>query len=264
MKRSIILSCLLFFLGASVFAQDWAKASLEKSPRHQEWVQIKHGNRVLHAFVIYPEIKGKATAVVVIHEIFGLSDWARSAGDQLAAAGYIAIVPDLLSGFGPNGGMSSDFPSQDARVEAISKLDPDVITADLNAAADYVKKLPSANGKVAVAGFCWGGGQTFRFATNRANLSAAFVFYGPPPKDVSKITAAVYGFYAGNDSRIDATIPATVDAMKHAGKKYEPVTYEDAGHGFMRMGEDPSNTNPANKTARTEAWERWLKLLKGL
>ncbi|MBZ5523202.1 MAG: dienelactone hydrolase family protein [Acidobacteriia bacterium] len=264
MKTILTFTAVLLFCFSSAFAQDWAKQSLEKSPRHQEWVQIKHDNRVVHAFVIYPETKQKATAVVVIHEIFGLSDWARSAGDQLAANGYIAIVPDLLSGFGPNGGKSSDFPSVDAAREANSKLDQDIVTADLNAVADYVKKLPAANGKIAVAGFCWGGSQSFRFATNRGDLSAAFVFYGGPPKDFSTIKAPVYGFYGGNDARVDATIPATVEAMKQAGKKYEPVTYEGAGHGFMRAGEDPGNTNPDNKKARTEAWERWMKLMKTL
>src|SRR5215472_7465979 len=206
MKRALALAIfsLLFLIPAS--AQDWAKQRLEKSTRHQEWVTLKHDNRSVQAFVVYPEVKGKAPAVVVIHEIFGLTDWVRSVADKLAANGYIAIAPDLLSGFGPNGGGSSAFSSiEDAR-KAVSNLDPDTVTADLNAAADYVKKLPSANGKLAVAGFCWGGGQTFRFATNRPDLGAAFVFYGPPPKDVSSVNAPVYGFYAGDDARIGATI----------------------------------------------------------
>jgi len=263
MKRSLILVLsLLICLAAS--AQEWAKQSLEKSPRHGEWVTLKHDNRSLQAFVVYPEVKSKAPAVVVIHEIFGLTDWVRTVGDKLAAAGYIAIAPDLLSGFGPNGGGSSAFSSiEDAR-KAVSGLDPDTVTADLNAAADYVKKLPAANGKLAVAGFCWGGGQTFRFATNRHDLSAAFVFYGPPPKDVSPINAPVYGFYAGDDARIGATIPDTKTGMEQAGKKYDPVTYDGAKHGFMRAGEDPADTNEANKKAHDEAWQRWLSLLKTL
>jgi carboxymethylenebutenolidase len=267
MKRIIVLATALFFSLLPAFAQDWAKQSLDKSPRHQEWVQIKHDNRVVHAFIVYPETKGKATAVVLIHEIFGLSDWMRSMADQLAAAGYIAIAPDLLSGFGPNGGKSSDFPDRDATVQAVFKLDPDTVTADLNATADYVKKLPSANGKVAVGGFCWGGGQSFRFATNRHDLSAAFVFYGPAPKDVSTIAAPVYGFYGEKDNRITSTVPATADAMKQAGKKYDPVTYEGAGHGFMRSGQDPGGTEPeheANKKAREQALQKWLSVMKSL
>ncbi len=250
-------SCLVL----SCAAQDWARQSLEKSPRHGEWVAIKHNNRAVQAFIVYPEVKQKAPAVVVIHEIFGLTDWVRSVADQLAAEGYIAIAPDLLSGFGPNGGKSSDFPNIDATREAIGKLDPDTITADLNAVTDYVKKLPAANGKVAVAGFCWGGGQSFRFATNRKDLGGAFVFYGPPPKEFSSITAPVYGFYGGNDARINATIPDTEKAMTAAGKQYEPVTYEGAGHGFMRSGQDPSGRD-ADKKARDEAWKRWMTLLK--
>jgi carboxymethylenebutenolidase len=264
MKRSIFLAATLLFGLQLALAQDWAKQTLEKSPRHQEWVQIKHDNRVVQAFVVYPESKQKAPVVIVIHEIFGLSDWARSVADKLAAEGYIAIAPDLLSGMGPNGGKSSDFPSVDAAREANSKLDPDQVTADLNAVADYAKKIPAANGKLAVSGFCWGGAQAFRFATNRKDLSAAFSFYGQPPKEVATITAPVYGFYAGNDARIDAMVPEAVEAMKKAGKKYETVTYEGAGHGFMRAGEDPNNTNPANKTAHDQGWDRWLKLLKSM
>ncbi len=183
--------------------------------------------------------------------------------DELAAAGYIVVAPDLLSGFGPNGGGSDAFPSQDAVTKAVSGLDPAVVTADLDAAADYAKTIPSANGKLAVTGFCWGGGKSFAFATHRHDLSAAFVFYGPPPPeaDMAKITAPVYGFYGGNDARIGAMIPGAVTAMKAAGKKYEPVTYEGAGHGFMRAGEDPNNTVEANKKARTEGFARLTGLL---
>ncbi|HLJ28937.1 MAG TPA: dienelactone hydrolase family protein [Candidatus Angelobacter sp.] len=264
MKRTLPLILVFFACLLQASAQEWAKQSLEKSPRHSEWVTLKHDGRSVQAFVVFPEVKGKATAVVVIHEIFGLSDWAKSLADELAAAGYIAIAPDLLSGFGPKGGGSSDFSGNQDAMKAVSGLDQDVVTADLNAAADYVKKLPAANGKVAVAGFCWGGSQSFRFATNRHDLGAAFVFYGTAPKDVSSINAPVYGFYGGSDARVDATIPDTTTAMSAAGKKYDPVTYEGAGHGFMRAGEDPGNTNPANATGRTQAWERWMKLLKSM
>jgi carboxymethylenebutenolidase len=245
--------------------QDWAKQRADKSPRHQEWVQVKNGSRTVNSFVVYPEVKNKATAVVVIHEIFGLSDWMRSLTDQLAEAGYIAIAPDLLSGMGPNGGGSSDFSDRTGVTQAVMKLPADQVTADLNAVADYVSKLPACNGKVAVGGFCWGGTQTFRFATNRASVKAAFVFYGTGPdgKDaIAKIKCPVYGFYGGNDARVDATIPKSQELMKEVGKTYEPVTYEGAGHGFMRAGEDPTDTNPANKKARDEAWTRWKSILK--
>src|SRR5580698_10837608 len=245
---------LLFpFATSALHAQDWAKTRLDASPRHHEYVALKHGDRTVQAFVVYPEIKTKAPVIILIHEIFGLSDWAKEMADELAGQGFIVIAPDLLTGFGPNGGGSSEFPSQDATMKAVSGLDKDVVNADLDAAADYGKHLPAADGKIAVAGFCWGGGKSFAFAAHRKDLSAAFVFYGPGPADVSTITAPVYGFYAGNDARIGATLPATVAAMTAAGKKYEPVTYDGAGHGFMRAGEDPANIVSGNKTAREEA-----------
>jgi carboxymethylenebutenolidase len=252
----------VLLLTMPLLAQDWAKAKLEKSPRHGEWVTIKNGPRNVQAFIVYPEVKSKAPVVVVIHEIFGLTDWVRGVADQLAANGYIAIAPDLLSSMGPNGGRSDAFASVDAAREAVSKLPADQVTSDLNASADYAKKLPASNGKLMVTGYCWGGGQSFRFATNRKDLAAAFVFYGPPPASgMENITAPVYGFYGGNDARINATIPDTEKAMKAAGKKYEPVVYEGAGHGFLRSGEDPTGKE-ADKKAHDEAWARWLKLLK--
>ncbi len=264
MKKLVSL-VIVGLVAPCVSAQDLVKQRLEKSPRHHEWVVVKNGQRDVHCFLVFPEVKNKATAVLVIHENKGLTDWVRGVADQLAEAGYIAIAPDALSGLGPKGGKTSDFPSVDAATQALYKLAPDQVTGDLNAAADYVLKLPACNGKLAVAGFCWGGGQSVRFATNRSDLKAAFVFYGPSPTskaDIAKIQCPVYGFYGGNDARINAGIPATKDLMKAAGKTYEEVTYEGAGHGFMRAGED-SASGP-NRKGRDDAWERWKSILKKL
>ena len=247
--------------------QDWAKARADKSPRHQEWVDVKYGDRVVKSFLVFPEVKGKATAVVVIHEIFGLTDWVRSFADQLAEAGYIAVAPDLLSGAGPDGGGSGAFTDRSGVGQAIRALPPDQITADLNAVAEHVTRLPAANGKLAMMGFCYGGGLTFRFATNRPRLDAAMVFYGQGPdsaEEIAKIKAPIYGFYGGNDARVNETVPKSQELMKTAGKTYEPVTYEGAGHGFMRAGEDPANTNEANKKARDQAWGRVKEILAKL
>ena len=261
MKRVALISLLILCASQVASAQDWAKATLEKSPRHREWVTVKHDARSVETFVVYPESKSKTPVVLVIHEIFGMTDWVQDLADQVAAAGYIAVAPDLLSGMGPNGGRSSDF-TEGKTMEAVSHLNPDQVTADLNAAADYALKIPASNGKLFVGGFCWGGGQTFRFATNRSDLAGAFVFYGPPPdKDAMvRIKAPVYGFYAGNDARIGAMIPDAVAQMKTAGKAYDIVTYEGAGHGFMRSGEAPDAKEP-DKKARAEAWARWKDLL---
>ncbi|HJT67183.1 MAG TPA: dienelactone hydrolase family protein [Pyrinomonadaceae bacterium] len=309
MKKPISLLTLLFFLSVTACAQhapnmtndhhvaspspaeaaetqEWAKARLAKSPRHQEWVKIKNGAREVSSFVVYPESKKKSTAVVVIHEIFGMSDWVQSLTDQLAEAGYIAIAPDLLSGMGPNGGGTSSL-DRNQIGQKIRDLPADQITGDLNAVVDYVSKLPASNGKVVVTGYCWGGSQSFAYATNNPNIKAAFVFYGSAPTTgpdgtidkaaLARIKAPVYGFYAGNDARINATLPATTEAMKELNKKFEPVTYDGAGHGFMRAGEapEPTDTTAAdyqkqldtwrlNRTARDEAWARWKKLLAAI
>ena len=285
-------------LATAASAQDWAKANLAKSSRHGEYVTINEpGGRQLNAWVVYPEVKDKAPVVVMIHEIFGQSDWAREMADEVAGAGYIVVEPDLLSGFGPttaasaaaepqqtadhshmqmpstagaayapaHPGGTSAFPDQSAVTRAVSSLPNDQVMADLDAAADYGKKLPAANGKLYVEGFCWGGGKSFLVATHRHDLSAAFVFYGPPPpvEAMKNINAPVYGFYAGNDARITATIPKTQDDMKAAGKTYDPVTYDGAGHGFMRAGEAP-DANAANTAARQQGFHRLIDLLGGV
>src|SRR5215470_16187854 len=260
MKRVLMLMAFLASVQVAT-AQDWARQRLEKSPRHREWVTVKHDGRSVETFVAYPESKDKTPVVVVIHEIFGNTDWVQDLADQLAEAGYIAVAPDLLSGMGPNGGRTTSF-SPNTVGEAISKLNPDQINEDLNAVADYGVKLPASNGELFVAGFCWGGGQSFRFATSRSDLAAAFVFYGAPPdkEAMARITAPVFGFYAGNDERIGATVPETITTMKALGKNFDAVTYRDAGHGFMRAGEDPDGT-AADKKAREEAWVRWKSLM---
>lgn len=246
---------------APVSAQDWAKKRLAESPRHLEWVTVPQGERKIETFVAYPENPEKATTVLVIHEIFGLTDWVRLQCDDLAAAGYIAVAPNLLSGMGV--GATEDV---EAARKAISLLPPDQVTADLKAVASYAKELPASNGKLAVAGFCWGGTETFRFATNSEQMVACFPFYGTSPKDeasLARIKSPVFGFYAENDARVNATLPATEAAMKSLGKRFDPVTYPGAGHGFMRAGVAP-DAAPANVKAHQDAWKRWLDLLKAL
>ena len=176
-------------------------------------------------------------------------------------------------------GGTSAFPDQGAVVKAVTSLPDAQVTADLDAAADFGKKLPSANGKLFVAGFCWGGGKSFSFATHRHDLAAALVFYGtPPPADeMHSITTPVYGFYAENDARVSSTVSQASKDMKAAGKKYDPIVYPGAGHGFMRAGEAPAGvTAPlvaqgkldpkqvdANAAARLAGFERMVKLLGG-
>jgi carboxymethylenebutenolidase len=245
----------------SVCAQDWARQAVDRSPRRREWVTVKHGSRAVESVVAYPQSGAKAPAMVVIHEIFGMTDWVEKVTDEFAEAGFVAIAPDLLSGMAPSGGRTKDLPASEVG-PAIGKLPPDQITADLNALTDYCKSLPACNGKVCVVGFSWGGGQAFRFATNRRDLAAACVFYGsgPAAEAIGGIQAPVYGFYAGTDARINASIPQTQEQMKAAGKLYETAIYEGAAHGFMRAGEQPDATE-ANQKARAAAWVK-LKTLK--
>ncbi len=238
---------------------------LSESPRHHEWIDLKREDgTICKAFVVYPESKEPTKSVIVIHENRGLNDWARSFADELAANGYLVIAPDLISNTVDGIEKTTDFENTDKAREAIYALVQTNVTHDLDAAYNYIKSDKASTGEVSVVGFCWGGSQSFRYATNNINLKEAFVFYGTAPKDTevySNIETPVYGFYGGNDNRVNATIKATDSLMRLNNKVYEHETYEGAGHAFMRRGAQ-KDADEANKNAHGQAWDRLLNLLK--
>lgn len=239
---------------------------LNTSSRHQEWVEVKNGSKTIYTWVVYPEVSVRRPVVLLIHENRGLNDWARGMADQLAEAGYIAVAPDLLSGFSGTQKRTSDFADEDAARNALSTLTPEGVQSDLQAVLAWAKTIPASTGTVASAGFCWGGSQSFRLAAESGDLAATLVFYGTGPTEVdvySRISSPVFAFYGGADERVNATVPMSSAAMQAAGKRFEPVTYEGAGHAFMRSGEDP-DSDPKNVAARAAAWDRMLAILKEL
>ena len=262
MKHAVVALAFLF-IGQSLPAQeykDFGRDRLNSSPRHGEWVDIKSGDRTIKAFVVYPERKDKTPTVLVIQEIFGVTDWLRSLCDELAENGVIAIAPDFLNG--------QKFEDADAASKAVSTVTQDQVKVVLDATSDYALKIPACNGTLAVCGFCRGGGWAFMYGNVNPKLKAVYSFYGAPPQapdQVANIRCPVYGFYGENDERVNAMIPKAEELMKAGDKKYEPVIYKGAGHGFMRSGE-PANPNmrEGDKKARDEAWVRWKKLLKEL
>lgn len=250
----------------SVSSVNTALDRLNNSPRHHEWMEVDNNGKTVHTFVAYPERSDSAPVVILIHENRGLNDWARSMADQIAEAGYIAVAPDLLSGYSEEFEQTSDFPNEDAARTALGELDPMQVQADLQAVADWAKTIPSSNGQLVSAGFCWGGAQSYEFATKSDDLTAAMVFYGTGPTDAAAyadIDVPVYGFYGGADERVNATIPQSEQYMTSANKTFEYEIYEGAGHAFMRSGEEP-DADPANKAARDAAFERMKEILEGL
>lgn len=240
---------------------DQAKAALAKSPRHGEWVDLKlpDGGKLV-TWVVYPERKEKAGTVVVIHEIFGLTDWVRGVADQLAKEGFIALAPDLLSGKGPNGGGTDSLGEEVTK--AIRTLTPETVNARLDAVREYALKISSANGRVATVGFCWGGSTSFSYAVAQPKLDAAVVYYGSAPADsaaYAKIGAPVLGLYGGDDARVNATIPAAEAEMKKLGKRYVVHIYDGAGHGFLRQ---QTGRDGANMKASEQAWTATLALFR--
>ncbi|HEY4647734.1 MAG TPA: dienelactone hydrolase family protein [Gemmatimonadales bacterium] len=235
--------------------QPAAARSLDPVTTHGEWVKIKKGNETVRAYVAYPERKTKAPAVIVIHEIFGLSDWEPTVADRLAKEGYVAIVPDLLSS---KHGQSPKDPDEGRKL--VGELEPERITADLNATYSYVNGLPAVQkDHIGTIGFCWGGGQSFRYATDNPNLKAVVVAYGPPPDSaaIKRIQAPVLGVYGENDERIDATLPDVAGKMQSAGKTFTYEVYPGTGHGFLKPGRQGSDGPQVDR-----AWKRILEFYR--
>ena len=235
---------------------------LNSSPRHGEFVDIPYGDGApLRTWVVYPERKDKAVVVILIHEIFGLSKWMRGVGDQIAADGFIAVAPDLISGMGPGGGGTDSVATRDDLVKLIRGLSAEETRARLDAVRAWAAKLPAANGKVATMGFCWGGARSFEYAAAEPPPQAAIVFYGTSPDSATllKVRAPVLGLYGSDDARVNATIEPAKAALKATRASYEPNIYEGAGHGFLRQQE---GRDGANRTATEKAWPRAVKFLK--
>jgi carboxymethylenebutenolidase len=237
---------------------------LEATPRHDEWIEIANGAKKIRAYVVHPERSTPAPVVVLIHENRGLNDWARSLADQVAAEGYLVVAPDFLSGMAPNGGGTREFESQDAAREAISRLTPAAVLSDLQAVMAHGKTIPSAGRSMHVAGFCWGGARAWEAANGIDGLASVHVFYGTGPQSaegVASIEAPVFGYYGGDDARVNATIPKTEALMKEAGKTFVYEIHPGAGHAYMRAGEDPAATQ-ANRDARSKSWKVWMERLR--
>lgn len=237
-----------------------AEARIKASPRHGEWATIKTSpSDSVIAWVVYPERRDKAPVVVVVHEIFGLSTWVRAVADQLAADGFIAIAPDLLT-MKRSGNLTSEW-SRDSATAAIRTLDAKNVQRDVSAVARYAMALPAATQKYGVVGYCWGGSTVFAHAVASSDVDAVVVYYGgsPPSDQLKSITAPVLGLYGGEDARVNATIAPADSAMKALGKSYEPVILPGAGHGFLRAQE---GQNGANMSATKQAWPRTVQFFR--
>jgi carboxymethylenebutenolidase len=241
--------------------EDAAAERIEKSPRHAEYVDVPLGeDQSVRAYVVYPEVKEKAPVVIVIHEIYGLTPWIKSVTDQLAADGFIAIAPDFLSGRGPDGGGTDSFKTRDEVTQAVRAITPEDADRVLNATTAYATRLPAATSRFGVVGYCWGGMQSFRYATTQPGLGAAVVYYGTSPKDgYEKIAAPVLGLYGEDDARVNATVPDAEAKMKSLEKSFTTHTYAGAAHGFLR---NQSARDGANKRAADEAWPVTVAFLK--
>ena len=241
-----------------------AATALAASPRLGEWVDVAlaGSDRPIATWIVRPEDQADAPVVLVIHEIFGLTDWVRAVADRLAENGFVAVVPDLLSGLGPDGGGTASLASRDQVVRLIRSLEPADAVARLDAVRRYVVTLPGTTGKIAALGFCWGGSTSFAYAVTEPHLEAAVVYYGSSPvetADYHLVGAPVLGLYGGDDERVNATIPIAEREMSRYGKHFETEIFAGAGHGFLRAQE---GRNGANQAASRRAWRRTIEFLR--
>lgn len=236
-----------------------ARERLNRSPRHGELATVDVAGVPVRVWVVHPERKDAAPVVIVIHEIFGLTDWIRAVADQLAADGFVAVAPDLLSGKGPNGGGTDAFADRDAVTRAVSGLPRDEVIARLDAVRSWALALPGAGKTSAAVGFCWGGATSFAYAAAQPALNAAVVYYGTPPADVAPVKAPVLGLYGGDDARVTTTVEPTRARMKELGKTYEAHVFDGAGHGFLRA---QGGQDGANRKAAEQAWPMTIAFLR--
>lgn len=254
----------LFTLVQQMVLPPGADAALDRlnaSPRHGEWAVVNAGGGdSVKVWVVYPERSDAAPVVLVVHEIYGLTNWARAVADQAAAEGFIAIAPDLLSGKGVPLDDAGD-PERQAAVAGIRGLDPDEVHRRLSAVAAWGMALPSATDRYGIMGFCWGGSTSFAHATQAPGLSASVVYYGSTPdvEGLARVRAPVLGLYGADDARVNATIPRADSALGALGRTYESHVYPGAGHGFLRQQD---GRDGANMAASEQAWRetvRWLR-----
>jgi carboxymethylenebutenolidase len=220
-----------------------------------QMITYKSGSDDIEAFLARPKAQGPRPGIVVCHENKGLVDYVKDVASGLASNGYVAIAPDLLSREGP----TSKFGNPDADVPPLlPNIPPARFTADLKAAADYL--IAQNVGPIGAIGFCFGGGQTWRFATQDGRLAAVVPFYGPNPplEDVAKINAPVLAIYGGLDERINAGIEAISKAMKDNGKSFEHTIYPDSQHAFHNH----TNGDRHNAATAKQAWEQALAFFK--
>ena len=247
----ILLATAAVLSGAApVAAQAGAKPQISG-----EWIYIRKGADSIRAYMASPVRSALSPAIIVIHEIYGLTKWEPTVADRLAREGYIAIVPDLLST--TEGKTPAD---EDKARGLVSALDPDQVTAELDATYQFLRRHPAVDKtKIATIGFCWGGGESFRYATNNPNLAAVVVAYGPAPDtaEMKRIKAPVLGIYGENDARINSALPTVTAGMTKAGNTYTSEVFPGTGHGFLKPGRQGYDT-----PERERAWKRILEFYR--
>jgi carboxymethylenebutenolidase len=238
-----------------------APARLAASPRHGEWAMIDVGTGdSIRAWIVYPERSSPAPVVLVIHEILGVTHWMRGVADQLAAEGFIAIAPDLMTSAGVPQGPDGD-PVRNQATAVIRALDPAVYQRQLSAIAAWGMALPAATDRYGIVGFCWGGTASFTHAAVAPGLDASVVYYGgsPATESLAGIRAPVLGLYAGDDARVNTTVPPAEAELQRLGRSYEVHFFEGAGHGFLRQQD---GRDGANMAASHAAWPMTIRFFR--
>jgi len=247
-----LLSLALLTLGVLASAAAWGAAN---PPVNTQTVSYPSGSETVSGYLALPDGGGKHPAIIVIHEYWGLNDWVKEEAQKFAAQGYVVLAVDLYRG--------KVAATPDEAHELMRGVPEDRAARDLEAAFGYLAARPDVNAnKIAVVGWCMGGGYSIRFAVYEPKLAACIVNYGPLPTDpanIAKINAPVMGNFGADDRGITpASVQTFEAAMKSAGKSVDIKEYDGAGHAF----ENPNNKDGYRPTATADAWARMTAFLK--
>jgi carboxymethylenebutenolidase len=230
-----------------------APGSFDDGTVRAAWEEIDGAAGPLGIYLAAPAGGAAAPGIVVIHENKGLVPYVQDVARRLAAAGFVALAPDLLSRAGGTG----SFGDPAEATAALGKIAPEDMVADLRAAVSYLEASDAvANGALGVLGFCFGGGMAWRLITKDQRLRAAVPFYGPNPPlaDVPAIKTPVFAVYGALDARITGGLADIEAAMAEHGKVFEKIVLPGALHAFH------NDTNPDryHPEAAEQAWSAAL------
>ena len=226
-------------------------------------------------YIVHPKTQIKG-GMIVVHEVWGLTDHIKSVANRIAEQGYLVYAPDLLSHTDLAEKMTSELQSDFFNPEKRNMVQPKVrelmapiqapefaieTVASLKKLFNHLYSQPECQQKVGIIGFCFGGTYSFNLAVEEPRLIATVPFYGhadQPVDELESIQTPIQAFYGEKDEALISKLPALENRMNQAGVEFNYQVYANCGHAFF------NDTNPYayNKQAALDAWQTTIKFLE--